>query len=243
MRFVYFDEVKYHPPKQPYHWNGALSVDAERLPQIEGQINDLAREYFHTARLTRETEFHAVDIFHRKHQFREWTDVAMRVECLERLASIADNPDAIRKIYVRIDPSRMIRDGWEEDAFMFFVERCQRDAARCNDKCILIGDLDGEYADGSVSNLSRFRADGTDFQYGQVIDRLLDSVYFIPSHHSRLLQLADVYTYIMQLAATPNEADDYPRRRLKAFVREKTSLLAPNAYKEWPTQFSRFQSS
>jgi len=35
VRFIYFDEVKYQPPRQPRHWIGALSVAAEAVPQLE----------------------------------------------------------------------------------------------------------------------------------------------------------------------------------------------------------------
>jgi hypothetical protein len=44
---------------------------------------------------------------------------------LKRLVDIIDSVPHIAKIYVRIDPSRMIISDVEQMAFMFFVERVQ----------------------------------------------------------------------------------------------------------------------
>jgi hypothetical protein len=239
---VYFDECKYHLPQQPFYWLGAVSISSDTVSDIEGRINALSKEYFGSQNLSRETEFHAKDLFHRKRHFSEWKDIGKRLECLQRLAAIVGDADLVRRIYVRVDPSKMVRShGWERDAFMYLVERFQIDAVSQNINCILIGDLDSEFSDGSVSNLSRFREEGTDFAYGRKIDRILDSVYFIPSHHSRMLQLADVYTYCLQLCESPDD-DNYPRNKMKEFIRSETSLLKPTRYKEWPTDQSWYSA-
>lgn len=239
MRLVYFDEVKYQPPVQPYYWLGALSIPTETIEKVEAEVAVLAAEYFQSANLERETEFHAKDIFHRKSHFKDWKDTAARMECLERLIDVISMNEEIRKIYVRIDPSKMVRThGWEKDAFMFLVERVQIDSVSQKCKCLLVGDLDGDFSDSSVSNLSRYREQGTDFTFGKEITNILDSVYFIPSHHSRLIQLADVYNFCLQLAQSPDDGDNYPRARLKSYIREKSTILSPQRYKEWPSSES-----
>lgn len=238
MRLVYFDECKFHPPDQNFYWLGAISIDANDLPAIEESVNALSREYFGTQQLSLDTEFHAKDIFHRKRHFREWKDLSKRLECLQKLAAIVGAPEKIRRIQVKIDPARMIRNhGWEADAFMYLVEKVQLDSASLSDTSIMIGDLDGEFSKASVANLSRFREEGTDFQFGRKIDRILDSAYFIPSHNSRMLQLADVYTYCLQMCEGPDDGN-YPRRKMREFIRQNTELLRPHRYKDWPTDWS-----
>ncbi|SMQ75818.1 Protein of unknown function [Altererythrobacter xiamenensis] len=237
MRLVYFDECKYNLPAQPFYWLGALSICADAAPEIEESVNRLSDEYFGTRVLSRETEFHAKDIFHRKNHFRDW-EIDRRLDCLLKLAEIVGNNKSIRKIEVRIDPSKMVANsGWEDKAFMFLTEKVQIDTKSLSETCIMIGDFDGEFADGNVANLSRFRADGTDYEFGKKIDRIIDSVYFIHSHHSRLLQLADVYTYCLQLDASPLP-ENYPREKLKQLIRADTKLHSPQRYKNWPTEQS-----
>ncbi len=238
MRLVYFDECKYQPPNQPFYWLGALSIASDSISTIESRVNALSKTYFGTQQVSRETEFHAKDLFHRKKHFSSWNDMGKRLDCLQALATIAGDDELIRRIYVRIDPSKMVRShGWEQDAFMYLVEKVQIDAASLSSECILIGDLDSEFSEGSVTNLARFRDEGTDFVYGRKIDKILDSVYFIPSHHSRLLQLADVYTYCLQLFHGPGD-DNYPRKKMKEYIRNETNILRSNRYKEWPTDQS-----
>lgn len=242
MRFVYFDECKYQPPNQPYYWLGALSIVSNSVAEVERRVNELSREYFGTQQLSRDTEFHAKDLYHRKRHFSDWKDVGKRLECLQRLAAIAGDAELVRRIYVRVDPSKMVRShGWDKDAFMYLVEKVQIDAASQSTECIMVGDLDGEFSESSVSNLSRFRAGGTDFAFSRKIDKIVDSVYFIPSHHSRLLQLADVYTYCLQLNDGPGD-DNYPRKKMKDYIRESTNLLKPSRYKEWPTDQSWYST-
>lgn len=204
------------------------------MQSVEEKVNELSRKYFDTEQLAPNTEFHAKDIFHRKHHFREW-EMVRRLECLQELASIVGSADGIRRIQVKINPSRMIRkSGWEADAFMFLVEKIQLDAGSLSAHCIMIGDLDGDFSKNSVANLSRYREHGTDFHFGKSISRIRDSAYFIPSHQSRLLQLADVYTWSLQLCEGPDDGN-YPRKKLRTFIRTETELLRPHRYKDWPT--------
>ncbi|MFK4792748.1 DUF3800 domain-containing protein [Sphingobium sp. ZW T5_29] len=242
MRFVYFDECKYQDPQQPFYWLGALSIAAENISEVEEKANGIAKDFFGTQRLARDTEFHAKDIFHRKRHFSDW-DIEKRLACLQRLADLAGDNELVRRLYVRIDPKKMVRShGWADDAFMFLVEKVQQDAMSQSAHCILIGDLDGNFSEGSVANLSRFRDEGTDFVFGHKIDRLIDSVYFIPSHHSRLLQLADAYTYCLQLCESPDDGK-YPRKKMKDYIINQTSVLQPHRYKEWPTDQSWYRAA
>lgn len=234
MRLVYFDECKYHPPSQEHYWIGAVSIDSNDLPWVEKSVNDLSREYFGTQNLSIETEFHAKDIFHRKRHFRDWSEISKRLECLQRLATLVGS-DKIRRIYIRISPALMMRNkGWEDAVFMYLVEKIQVDTAALNDHAIMIGDLDGQFSNASVFNLSRFREQGTDCKFGRKIDRVLESVYFIPSHHSRMLQLADIYTWCLQLCEG-NDDGNYPRSKMRSFVRLQTDRLRSHRYKEWPS--------
>lgn len=237
MRFIYFDEVKYQPPRQPRHWIGALSIDARALQELERQVNDVAAELFGTRILSRETEFHAVDMVQGAAHFRG-RKIEDRLSALEKLLSIANN-EAVRRISVSVIPERMVAPGTAaEKAFVFFVEKAQLDLAKSKDTGILVGDLDTDYADEGVSNLSHYRDRGTPYHFGRSIDRLLDSVYFIPSHHSRMVQLADTYAYVLQLLHSPPENDRYPKARLRQFVREQTNLGWANSYKDWPSNDS-----
>lgn len=238
MRFIYFDEVKYQPGRQPKHWIGALSIGEDIVPEIEARMNDVALGFFETKELNHNTEFHAVDMVQGAAHFKG-RKIDERLCALEEILSIASD-DRVRRISVCVSPERMIAnsDSAPEKAFVFFVERAQLDLGKTGERGILVGDLDSDYADEGVSNLSRYREKGTPYFFGRTIDRLVDSVYFIPSHHSRMVQLADCYSYSLQLLNSSPDEDRYPKARIRKFLKEKTNLTWANSYKDWPSNDS-----
>ena len=241
MRFIYFDEVKYCPPKQPKHWIGAISVPQEILPEIEQKTNEIAERFFGSSELKRDHEFHAVDMIHGNSNFK-----GRKIE--ERLSAICElirvvHDERIRRISISVIPANMVASQITvpEKAFMFLVEKCDHDLSKTKENGIMIGDLDGPYADLSVSNLSLYRKQGTPYAFGKSIDRIVDSVYFIPSHHTRMLQLADIYTYLLQLLDADPKLDTYPKKKIRSFFKEYNIPIWANSYKDWPTAESWLQ--
>ncbi|MHB1799733.1 MAG: DUF3800 domain-containing protein [Vulcanimicrobiaceae bacterium] len=237
MLVTYFDEVKCNTSRQPYYWLGGIISSAETIWSLEAQVAELSREIFGTPNLSRETEFHAAEIFHRKRNFKEWSEVSKRLDVLKRLLVILNNSD-VGKIYARIDPAKMVASDPEKKAFIFFTERV--DWYLRTKKCpgILIGDRENDrVSDIFAGSLSRYRSTGTPYEFGNKLTHLIDTVHFTNSHHSRMLQLADLYVWTLQFCASPNN-EASPRSDLVDFIRNSTRLLIPNHYKEWPTEQS-----
>lgn len=233
MYLIYFDEVKYQKKVQPYYWLGGIMIPAGLVSELEAQVNALSKECFGTARLETGTEFHAKDIFHGKNNFKGW-EAAKRIDVLQRLAKVIDRHDEIFKIPVRLEPARMLASDPEHKAFMFFVERVQMQLHSLNSIGMLIGDHEKSMVGASTYNLSRYRENGTDYQFGHTIDRLIDTVHFTHSHHSRMLQLADVYMYAQQICESSNK-EGWTRIKFTDFISKETRLRAPHRYKDWPT--------
>ena len=237
---TYFDEVKFQPDKQPFYWLGGLVASAETIWNLENQVAALSTEIFGTPNLTRDTEFHAADIFHRKHNFRDWPDISKRLEVMKRLLSIL-NEAAVGKIYVRMDLAKMVASDVERKAFMFFTERVELHLRAEKSPGILIGDRESDQISGVFAEiLSRYRSSGTPYAYGTKLTHLVDTVHFTDSHHSRMVQLADLYVWSLQLCAS-GKNDVYPRSDLVGFIKGSTNLLWPHRYKEWPTAHSWIQ--
>lgn len=234
MRFVFFDEVKFNPPRQMAHRFGAISIPAESIGRIEEEIGAVAEKFFGTAEMRRDTEFHAVDMIQGAAHFKK-RDIAERIEALCRLYEIANDED-IRRIEVSVLPERMVSTSPVADmAFMFLVEKCDHDLRKARSQGILVGDRDNEYADDGVLNLSRYRLKGTPYAFGKEIKNIVGGVHFIHSHHSRLVQLSDAYAYYLQLRDTNAEEDNYPKKKVRQFISEKTNLGYASSYKNWPT--------
>ena len=237
MYLTYFDEVKCQKDVQPYYWLGGIMVPVELVAELEAQVNALSKECFGSARLEAGTEFHAKEIFHGKGNFKGW-DADKRIDVLTRLAKIIDRHEEIFKIPVRIEPARMLASDPEHKAFMFFVERVQMQLDHIKSIAMLIGDHEKSMVGASIYNLSRFRENGTDYRFGHAVDRLIDTVHFTHSHHSRMLQLADVYMYAQQMCASKSAQGSWTRAKFTEFIQKETRLLAAHRYKDWPTRHS-----
>ena len=239
MRLIYFDEVKYQQGNQPYYWIGGIVVTPVAIWRLENAMGELSKECFGASTLSKETEFHAAEIFHRKQNFKKWSDIKKRMNVLTRLADILNTEEELAKIYVRIEPAKMIAESNIEDkAFMFFVEKVEQYLMANKVPGILIGDRENERVSKQFSEtLSCYRAYGTSYQFGMELTHLIDTVHFTDSHHSRMLQLADLYVWLLQLCTNP-DPEAHPQKIVVCYVREKTDILSPNKYKVWPTNQS-----
>jgi hypothetical protein len=231
MHLVYIDEVKFAPPQQKYYWLCGLAIPASAIKGVEDSLHVIADEYFASRILDPSTEFHARDIVHGKGPYNG-KDLTGRIELIKKLTSVIEQNPSIGRIQIRLAPDRISRDDYQRIAFMFMVERLDQLMNARHSIGLLIADDDREFANENVRNLSKFKAGGTDFEYGQEISTVVDTVHHTRSHHSRLLQLADIYTYSVCLAN--GEPDRYPQRELVKHVRGLDPFLFPDKYKFWP---------
>jgi hypothetical protein len=61
----------------------------------------------------------------------------------------------------------------------------------------VFGDYEADEVTSAVVDFSEFKSQGrTPMYFGRPLGRLLDTVYFTQSHHSRFLQVADLLVYM-----------------------------------------------
>lgn len=234
MKLIFFDEAK-NDKDYPHYHIGGVCVDEQNLPEIEQRINEVASLAFGHSSLVRGTELHAAEIFHRKNHFKEWSDFNSRIGLLDHMMQILSVPE-VMLIDVHINVNQL----WgsqvpEEIAFMFFCERANDlcKAKRCLG--MLIGDRESDrVAEKHAVTLSGYRARGTTFEFGRDIHNLVDSVHFTHSHLSRFLQLADVYTWLLQFRNRNRGSENFRHRAIFDILARDDISLAPSKYKEWP---------
>ena len=232
MYVAYFDEVKAMPEHGRDHYLvGGLAVPADRIRELEQELAEVSTELFGTAELTIETEFHASCCYFGKANFKGWAP-ADRIDVMARLAKIISDSEDVKRVYSAINLSHLYKGkDAAKFAFAHFVERLER-AVPDSSSCILVGDLDDEQARNMAQDFSRFRQLGTPWEYGIGLKSIVGGVYFCRSHHSRLLQLADVYMFIV--------SGNFGGRGgwMKEALSESLAGLSLYAhrYKEWPNR-------
>jgi len=234
MKLIFFDEAKNESEYHRYHI-GAVGIDDSHLFEIEGEVNQLVEQAFGSSRLEKATELHAAEIYHRKNNFKSWADVGDRLNLLDSMLQIISKPQ-VELIDIQINTDRLhdtqIPD---EIAFMFLCERANDLCAAQNCLGMLIGDRENDrVSERYATSLSGYRARGTDFQFGRDIRNLVDSVHFTHSHLSRFLQLADVYTWILQFCNRNRDSEDHRHQAVFNIINKDEVNLFSAKYKEWP---------
>lgn len=234
MKLIFFDETKNNDAYPHYHIGG-VCIDEEHLRSIEQKISAVAENAFGNADLVRGTELHAAEIYHRKNHFKSWNDFGARIALIDEMMQILSAPE-VMLIDVQINAGKL----WdtqspEEVAFMFFCER-SNDLCRAHYSVgMLIGDRESDrVAEKYATSLSGYRATGTNFEYGRNINNLVDSVHFTHSHLSRFLQLADIYTWLLQFINRNGRSINDKHQAILQILTRSDIDLGPSKYKEWP---------
>ena len=235
MFLIYYDEVKYEKEKQPAHWFGGVAIHADDINEVEEEICKLAKQVFGSSLLTTDTEFHAKDIFHGKKNFKG-RPFEERIEILDKLLALTAREN-VHSVYSRVEIDKVkfvsSASAGEELTFMYFVEKVDGFLKQKSSRGMMIGDYDEPNIGPSVANLSKFRANGTNLSYGREITNLVDTVHFAKSHHSRLIQLADVDLYCRQFMRQKNISNS--RKALADCIAKHSSGRFARKYKDYPT--------
>ena len=204
MHLLYYDEVKYDPPTQPYFWLGAICMDADDVSLVESAVNDVSELAFGSRLLAKETEFHGKELVGGRGNFkgRAYQD---RLEVLTKLLAIIGQ-EKVKRVYIRIIPANITHSSTPPDeiAFMYLIEQADSLFKSLGGVGMMFGDYDEPMIGSSVASLSRFRAGGTQWHRGRNIENIIDTVHFARSHHSRMIQLADVFLYCLQFMVQDN---------------------------------------
>ena len=227
---TYFDEIKANPAEEQHRYVvGGICVAMEHIPEIEGKLNELAMKTFGTTELTPQTEFHASHIYFGKGAFKG-RPVADRIAVLEEIGLLLSDGDKIKRVNATVHTDRLgSPDRAAEFAFLFFCERVQLLIGN-ESYTLMIGDQDDGETKNMIRDFLRYRARGTPWDHGIQISNIVDSVHFCRSHHSRMIQLADVYLFLSSHGYGTRTG--WPAEQLTKSL-GKCNLFA-HRYKVWP---------
>ena len=232
MFVTYFDEVKADPANgQDSYWVGGIAVPMEAIAEVEGQINEIAKIVFGSTELTPHTEFHCKLLYGGKGPFKGMKPDD-RMEIFVSLIDILAESAVIKRVFAEVVTSRLKASQKKphEIAFAFFCERVQMLVSPKT--TILIGDQDDQQVKTMIREFSRYRSNRTFWDYGIKIKNIVDTVHFARSHHSRMIQLADVYMFYVTLMYSTSRRG-WMAEKLREKFRGKN--LYPHRHKEWPT--------
>jgi len=199
VRLAYFDENKYSE-ENPFFVIGGIIIPGDNVIDLENTLSQIQYNFFGNTFLTRDTEFHGKELFHGKAQFKG-RNLSERVQLFRDIATfILNNKIPIRM--VRIDVHRH-REKYAYPApeyrlgLMLILERICDFLDSVDDMGLVFADYEKDELTNSVLDFSQFKMQGkTPMYFGRPLGRLIDTVYFTHSHHSRFLQVADILVFL-----------------------------------------------
>jgi hypothetical protein len=228
MRLIFIDESA---RDDRYYFYGALIVDAAALRTIERGLDvvatDLARS---VPGFDAETEFHAVEMFHGK---GGWGCVPPQVRartCITTATVLARS--TARFVFRGID-LRAHRTHHSADAppahLLTLAQVLEAvddhlEAADPSEQLGLVLADDHHAADNARRSLRDVKRGASSGWAAGALTRIADTLYFGPSHESRLLQAADFATYFLNRDRTVPERDHRAARATARIARAVRSI-------------------
>jgi hypothetical protein len=205
MRFAYMDEAgntgrRCDDPAQPIHLILALVVDEANVPRLHEHIRNIARTHCPTICTEPDFEFHGQDLFSGRGCF--WgVEPSKRIEIYEDVLEGLEAVKAeviIRGVEKTGLAKRYVNPYHPHDiALMFTIESVERLARTQDCRVLLVADEAKEVEDAALRDLANYQELGTSWGWNtEQIDRIVDTIHFVPSHRNGAIQLADCATFI-----------------------------------------------
>lgn len=199
MHLAYFDENKYSEAN-PYFLIGGYLIPENKAIDLEMSLTQIQSNFFGSTALRTDTEFHGKEIFHGKGYFKK-RKLSERVKLFDDIATfIIHNQLPIRMVRIDVKSHRAKYTYPQPEyrlGLMLILERFCDYLEQVDDLGAVFGDYEKDEITGAILDFAEFKVSGsTPMHYGRPLGRLVDTVYFTHSHHSRFLQVSDVLVYM-----------------------------------------------
>lgn len=214
MRLFYIDESGNTGTSldatQPIHWLVAIGVTPPAVKSIEAEMLALALQHFPQRARRPDFEFHGSDLFSGRGECRGIAP-ADRIKIYEALLQLLARHNCaifVRGIDKQLHQQRATENNYTPQhphklASMYLFERIdewlekQQGAGQEPIYGLLIADEQKEVHRDIVENFAYWRDRGTQGGYrARPIGFLIDTVHYVPSHDSWLIQLADCVAFL-----------------------------------------------
>jgi hypothetical protein len=205
MWFAYMDETgntgrNLKDPNQPIHLVLTMAVEESKVRTLHEHVRETAREHCPGNCKEDDFEFHGKELFAAEGYFSgmspkkriEIYDAVLRgieVANAEIVIRGVNKPDLQRRYANPFHP--------HDIALMFTIESVERLARDRECRVLLIADEAKEIEDAALRDLANYQELGTSWGWKtEQIERIVDTIHFVPSHRNPAIQLADCATFI-----------------------------------------------
>jgi hypothetical protein len=240
MWFAYMDETgntgrNLDDPSQPLHLILTLAAEESKVSIIHEHIRDTARQYCPGDCEKDDFEFHGKDLYAAEGYFTQMPP-DRRIEIFDAVLKGIEKAEAeivIRGVNKPDLSSRYARPFHPHDiALMFTIESIERLARERECRVLLVADEAKEIEDAALRDLAQYQEVGTSWGWKtEQIERIVDTIHFVPSHSNPAIQLVDCATYVamrkrkiqaglVSKSRSDKAIEELWERHIEPFVRE-----------------------
>ena len=189
--------------QQPIHFLLALGIHEDKAYEIDRALFRIAVDYFPREARNSDFEFHGGDIYRGEGYF-DTLSPADRLRIYNRLVEVVVNFE-VPVLAEGVDKSKLKASSANPAhpynlTFLYLVEHLEDFLASDQPPAngLLFADENRERDRSIISDFDSFKEYGTVFGHQpREIKRLLDTIHFVKSHDSRLIQSADCNSYLV----------------------------------------------
>jgi len=197
MRIAYLDESS----DDAYFVNALLIQENDLIPLTDALINfrNLVVSRYN---LSQEIEFHGYDLFNAN---GEWFPLKSDYESIKQV--FLGFIDTLLSFNVQIYMKgvgkekftarypELARQGIHNAAMLWCLEKVQRELSLSNELALVVADEEREGESYYRANVRHFQANPTFGWQPEVLNRIVDTIHFAPSHESLMIQAIDMLSY------------------------------------------------
>jgi hypothetical protein len=201
--------------KDTFYGFAGVVADEHATKDLTHQLNAIMKQVSVDWAIPVNTEVHGYPIFHGK---EAWSAVPIRArigtfeKIIEAIVA-ADVRILLRAVHSQRLAERQAYSSYpvnfppEQVCFQHILQRANTIAKDNDTYALMIADERGD-RERHRERFAMYQTVGTPGVYMQTkLDRLLDTVHFAPSHHSRMLQAADILAFTFRRYRTVVESD------------------------------------
>lgn len=197
MYFIYIDETGNTGADvsgdQPIHMLGASVIHTDKVRVVEDALNELAKGISEDCDAV---EFKGSWLANGKAHFKGMAP-SERIDLTRQILEIAaESLEAFG--YAGVDKRKSFASDHPQVISMtLLLERLQSFLRARKTFGLIIADEYNELGDSLIEEYERFKRTGTKWGYAKVkLHNVIDSLHYVKSRHSRLLQVSDIMTYV-----------------------------------------------
>jgi hypothetical protein len=201
--------------KGDFYGFAAVIADEHATKALTHELNAIVNQAAVNWGISATSEIHGYPLFHGKDDWAPIGDRA-RVAIFQQIVNAivqADVTILMRAINKGRLEQRQANESYpvnfppEQVCFQHILQRADDIARRRTTHALIIADERGD-RERHRERFAMYQTRGTPGVYMHTtLDHLLDTVHFAPSHHSRMLQAADILAFVYRRVRTVSESD------------------------------------